>query len=195
MRRIDVPSAAAVAPTPPAAGTEGFFTNGNPATGTPATEVPDWFLNMVQEELRAVVVAGGLTPSKTVWTQLRDALAVLYGGGGNLAANGWQRLPGGLIVQWGSIGWGAAALPDFGGSWSTYTPFLNLPIVWPIAFPNAVYSAVGNGSDGTGGNDGLEVAAVFGSVTLTGATARVYRLAGTNGGFDVGSLRYVALGR
>lgn len=195
MRRIDVPSAAAVAPTPPAAGTEGFFTNGNPATGTPATEVPDWFLNMVQEELRAVVVAGGLTPSKTVWTQLRDALAALYGGGGNLAANGWQRLPGGLIVQWGSIGWGAAALPDFGGSWSINTPFLNLPIVWPIAFPTAVYSAVGNGSDGTGGNDGLEAAAVFGAVTLTGATARVYRIAGTNAGSDIGSLRYVALGR
>jgi hypothetical protein len=47
--------------TVPSPGTEGYFTNGNPGGGIPATEVPDWWLNMVQEELRAVVVAGGLT--------------------------------------------------------------------------------------------------------------------------------------
>jgi hypothetical protein len=78
MFRTDVATASATLPTPSAAGTEGFFTNGNPGTGTPATVVDADFLNMVQEELRAIVVAGGLTPSKTTLTQVRDALALLY---------------------------------------------------------------------------------------------------------------------
>jgi len=78
MYRIDDPTAATSLPTPESAGTEGYFTEGNPATGTPATRVRGSWLNMLQEELRAVVVAGGLTPSKTVFTQVRDALLALF---------------------------------------------------------------------------------------------------------------------
>jgi hypothetical protein len=60
MFRIDDPSATASLPAPEAAGTEGYWTEGNPGSGVPATlERASWF-NMVQEELRAVVVAGGL---------------------------------------------------------------------------------------------------------------------------------------
>ncbi|WP_147309824.1 hypothetical protein [Paraburkholderia sp. BL6669N2] len=74
MFRIDDPSAATSLPTPEAAGTEGYWTEGNPASGTPATlERASWF-NMIQEELRAIVVAAGLTPSKTTYTQVRDAI-------------------------------------------------------------------------------------------------------------------------
>ncbi|MFM0002749.1 hypothetical protein PQR57_17145 [Paraburkholderia dipogonis] len=81
MFRIDDATAASSLPTPEAAGTEGYFTEGNPATGTPATlERASWF-NMVQEELRAIVVAGGLTPSKTTYTQVRDAILQLIQGG------------------------------------------------------------------------------------------------------------------
>lgn len=74
MYRIDDPSASPTLPTPEAALTEGYWTEGNPGTGTPATlERASWF-NMIQEELRAVVVAAGLTPSKTTYTQVRDAI-------------------------------------------------------------------------------------------------------------------------
>jgi hypothetical protein len=111
-----------------------------------------------------------------------------------LAASGWQRLPSGLILQWGSVGWGAAALPDFGGSWSGSAPTLNVAITFPVTFPNACWMVTGNGSDATGGNDGLESAVTFGSVTTSGATARAIRLSGSNGGIDVGSIRYLALG-
>ncbi|WP_317201495.1 hypothetical protein [Janthinobacterium sp.] len=74
MYRIDDPSASNTLPTPEAALTEGYWTEGNPGAGTPATlERASWF-NMIQEELRAIVVAGGLTPSKTTYNQILLAL-------------------------------------------------------------------------------------------------------------------------
>ncbi|WP_321865734.1 hypothetical protein [Paraburkholderia tropica] len=78
MYRIDDATASTSLPTPEAAGTEGYFTEGNPATGTPATKVRGSWLNMIQEELRALVVYGGLTPSKTVYTQIRDAIVAKF---------------------------------------------------------------------------------------------------------------------
>lgn len=77
MRRIDVATAVATAPSVPTPATRGYFTNGNPGGGIPATEVPDWWLNMVDNELEAVVVAAGLTPDKATWTQLRDSIYLL----------------------------------------------------------------------------------------------------------------------
>ncbi|MFH5926453.1 hypothetical protein [Roseomonas sp. SXEYE001] len=63
MRRIRSATAVASKPAVPAlAGVEGYFTNGNPAAGVPATLVPDWWLNMVQEELLAFPAAAGITP-------------------------------------------------------------------------------------------------------------------------------------
>jgi hypothetical protein len=77
MFRIDDSSASATLPVPEAAATEGYWTEGNPATGVPATlERASWF-NMVQEELRAIVVAGGLTPSKTVYNQILQSINVI----------------------------------------------------------------------------------------------------------------------
>lgn len=81
MFRIDDATAAPSLPTPEAAGSEGYFTEGNPTAGTPATNVRGSWLNMIQEELRAIVVAGGLTPSKTTYTQVRDAIAAFVGPG------------------------------------------------------------------------------------------------------------------
>jgi hypothetical protein len=78
MFRIDDATAASSLPAPEAAGTEGYFTEGNPTAGTPATNVRGSWMNMIQEELRAVVVAGGLTPSKTTYTQVRDAVLALF---------------------------------------------------------------------------------------------------------------------
>jgi len=79
MFRIDDPTAATSLPAPEAAGTEGYFTEGNPTAGTPATNVRGSWLNMIQEELRAIVVAAGLAPSKTTYTQVRDAIKTMVG--------------------------------------------------------------------------------------------------------------------
>lgn len=51
--------------------------------------------------------------------------------GASLTAAGYQRLPSGLIIQWGSIALAA---------YSTINQFQNTPFVFPQAFPNAVYS-------------------------------------------------------
>lgn len=67
MHRIDGPGATA----------GGMFTGGNPATGTPATALTaDWH-NAVQEELIAVLTEAGVSPTKAVNTQLRDAIIAI----------------------------------------------------------------------------------------------------------------------
>jgi hypothetical protein len=78
MYRIDDPSASTTLPTPEAALTEGYWTEGNPGSGIPATlERASWF-NMVQEELRAIPVAAGIVPSKTVYNQILSALKSMF---------------------------------------------------------------------------------------------------------------------
>ncbi|HDR8944332.1 TPA: hypothetical protein QDA71_001312 [Burkholderia vietnamiensis] len=78
MYRIDDATAATSLPTPEAAGTEGYFTEGNPATGTPATKVRGSWLNMIQEELCAVLAAAGIARSKTNYNQVNSALQKMY---------------------------------------------------------------------------------------------------------------------
>lgn len=58
------------------------FTEGNPSTGVPATEVSADWLTAVQEEIIEVLVAAGITPLKTDNTQLRQAIQSLISGGG-----------------------------------------------------------------------------------------------------------------
>lgn len=77
MFQTDQPTAVSSLPTPAAAGTQGYFTNGNPATGTPATILDADFMNMVMMELLNIVTAGGLTPSKTTNNQVITAIKTL----------------------------------------------------------------------------------------------------------------------
>ncbi len=66
--------ASATPPTAPASPSMGYPTKGNPGTGTPASKGGVFWHYQIGEELRAVIVAAGLTPSTSVLTQLRDAL-------------------------------------------------------------------------------------------------------------------------
>lgn len=74
MFQTDEPTASSTLPAPAAAGTPGYFTEGNPASGVPATILGADFLNMVMMELINVVQAGGLTPSKTTYNQVLTAI-------------------------------------------------------------------------------------------------------------------------
>ncbi|MBU9661890.1 hypothetical protein KTF22_08295 [Burkholderia multivorans] len=78
MYRIDDATAATSLPVPEAAGTEGFFTEGNPATGTPATKVRGSWLNMIQEELCSILAAAGIARAKTTYNQVNSALQKMY---------------------------------------------------------------------------------------------------------------------
>lgn len=80
MQRVNRASAVTTLPAPPAGGTPGFFTAGNPGLGQPAT-VPgfEWF-NGVQEELIALITRGGITASSADLEQVRKSLDRLFGG-------------------------------------------------------------------------------------------------------------------
>lgn len=79
MERVDTATAVAQLPAQNAAGTPGYFTQGDPGSGLAAT-VPgqDWF-NIIQEELMTVVLAAGLTPSKADTDQLLEGIQILSG--------------------------------------------------------------------------------------------------------------------
>ena len=78
VHRIDDPTAVAVMPAPRAQGTPGYFTGGSPGSGGfAATVVRYEFMNMLQEELAAVVLAAGLVLDKTDNNQLFEALQKL----------------------------------------------------------------------------------------------------------------------
>lgn len=87
MFRTDQPTAASSLPTPAAAGTPGYFTNGNPGTGTPGTVVDQDFLNMVQEELCNVVTSAGGTLSKTNHSQVYAALLSIASSAANITGS------------------------------------------------------------------------------------------------------------
>lgn len=78
MHRVDTSTAAAELPAQDPVGTPGFFTKGSQATATPAT-VPgqDWF-NAIQEELVAICTAAGVVLAKGTYTQVLQALGVLF---------------------------------------------------------------------------------------------------------------------
>ncbi|WP_419900680.1 gp53-like domain-containing protein [Roseomonas sp. USHLN139] len=89
MKRIQHTTAAAALPAVPSlGGTLGFFTEGDPVGGIPATVVPAWWLNGIQEELAGIIEAAGLTPLASDNTQVLTALRRLMAGGGYLGVTG-----------------------------------------------------------------------------------------------------------
>lgn len=179
MHRIDHPTAVSVLPTPDPAGTPGYFTDGDPMGGIPATVVTRDWANAVQEEIANVIDAAGIPLDKTNNGQMAQAIAAqiaaatpdasesvkgiaklattaqaqaltddttiitpakladaFKGANQSFAANGYQKLPGGFILQWGL------------GSHSTQGQVFT----FPISFPNGCLGvfAIDNSSTPTG---------------------------------------------
>jgi hypothetical protein len=105
--RVDNGTQAAVLPTPAAAGTGGFFTEGSAAGGIPATIVDNDWLNMVQEEIAGVVLAASIALSKGTNTQLLTALKKLF-----QAAGSYVNMGGGIgqTNNQVDIGWSTTGL-------------------------------------------------------------------------------------
>lgn len=68
-------------PTEPALPSDGYPTNGDPGAAQNATEPGAWWFHAIGEELRAVIIEGGLTPNISTLTQLRDAIKNIAKGG------------------------------------------------------------------------------------------------------------------
>jgi hypothetical protein len=111
MDRIHHPSGAASAPSVDAHGTPGF--PGNSTIFTP------WMAHQLIEELRNIVLAAGLTPDKSSVTQVRDALALLYGGRGALLALTSPLTIGNAVET--AVTW-PAPIYDDAGLWASGTP-------------------------------------------------------------------------
>ena len=81
MFQIDNSTAVAAIPPPTPAGSAGYFTDGNPATGVSATILPAEFMNMLMMENLNVLAAGGITPAKGQYNQLALAIAKIVQSG------------------------------------------------------------------------------------------------------------------
>jgi hypothetical protein len=123
--RIDVATAASTLPTPASAGTPGYFTAGNPGTGTPATVIDQDWMNGVQESLIDAVDQAGLTPTKGDVTQITQAMQILGRRRQPLTGSGTFTVPAGvhqiLAVATGGGGGGSgcqsgATIPLVSGS-------------------------------------------------------------------------------
>lgn len=96
------------------------------------------------------------------------------------SANGYQKLPGGLIIQWGNMNQGSVV----NGTTN---------IVFPIAFPNACLQAFAhdiNGGLANVGSGGFLVSAS--AWTATAVEVQWYRVAGSTGG--LANMNWFAIG-
>lgn len=117
MQRIDGSTRSATLPVPAATGagasSPGFFSRGDPLTGTPPTTLDADWANMIQEEIIAPVVAAGIAPDKADHGQLLAAMRALFApkttpvdpnagvaiGGGEFSVP----LAGGIILKGGTV--------------------------------------------------------------------------------------------
>lgn len=125
MDRIHHATAAASPPSVDAFATAGYPTPGNPGSGTPATVLTAWVVHQLIEEMRAVIEATGITPDKSVVTQLRQSMRRLAGGNvatvtatGSLTAD-----QAGLVLVSAAGGNVTLTLPAANGAGGTPLPF------------------------------------------------------------------------
>jgi len=186
MDSVFLSSVSGTPPAAPALPLVGFPRAGNAVTGEKATRPGPYWFHMMTQELRHIVVAGGLTPNASTLNQVELALKAMFvgvssftGANQSLGSTGWQRLPGGLILQWGSSA-GGVDMP---------TPGVSINMTFPLAFPSACFQAVGTLlSTGGGGANGITAS----SFSQTGCNFFVEEWATLGQGAGV---RYIAIGR
>ncbi|WP_321810062.1 hypothetical protein [Burkholderia sp. BCC1985] len=111
MYQYDDPTTAAAMPAISAAGTPGFFTDGDPQTSEPRTVLRSEFMNTVMMEMLNVLSAGDVSPDKTKQNQLALAIENMISAA-VMAAAGPK--PGDIKIWAGSV----AGIPArFGPGW------------------------------------------------------------------------------
>jgi hypothetical protein len=101
-----------------------------------------------------VGVAGNINVGENVQVgNIRIAASDFYS---SFTANGWQRFPGGLIMQWGSL--------------PTTSATTSANITFPIPFPNAVFSVTTQATESAGDVDGFDfgVGVIYAPATVNG---------------------------
>jgi hypothetical protein len=129
MYRIDNGTAAQALPdpTPPGERPDGYFTAGDPAGATPATDVDAEWLNMTQEELSNVIEGAGIGLDKSDRAQLLAAInALIAAAAPNLGTAAYK--------DWGN---GIGQLPEVEAA----TGKLN-PAIIPTTAADALYEQI-----------------------------------------------------
>jgi len=176
MHRIDTPTAQK---DKFGAGKNGF-TGGNPQTGELPTALDQDFFDSLQEEICGVIEGGGIALAKGDRGQLLKALKAIFPVsslfGNKLSAAGYQKMPGGVIIQWGTITGGVGQLAG----------------TYPMAFPNGVFQACAVLADKTSGaTSGITLySAAAGS---TSKTTLIVQPRGTDGAGTT-TARFIAIG-
>jgi Putative tail fiber protein gp53-like, C-terminal len=135
-------------------------------------------------ELSTDAEAAGLSDSERVMTPAN--LGPMFSR--SLAANGYQKLPGGLIFQWGK-----AVLTTPAGSVGQVA--ILSAVTFPVAFPSACASVVpvstGPGSDGL---EGREVTSFVEAFAAASWTPGINRHAGSSSGAESLAINWIAIG-
>lgn len=139
---MDYPSEAAARLDP----TTGKFTDGDPLSDLPASRDSADYQNMIFDSLINLIEGASLTPDEedlTLVLQAVQALGVSEAEFANsLLEDGYQQLPGGLILQWGTM--------------QTTTNEVNYP--YNITYPTASLSVLITGSGSVTGNGEIQQA-------------------------------------
>lgn len=119
----------------------------------------------------------------SVWDVLGE-----HSRGRSIGTNGWVTLPGGLILQWGTISLGGLGQPP--GSFAGLTPF-----AFPLAFPTACLSATAiTFSPGSAGNEEFEIKLSVVATSTTQLTLGATRISGSLTGGDTFGCMWSAIG-
>jgi hypothetical protein len=112
-------------------------------------------VTLLPSDVGAAALAGSASQSFAVANATTGQQAVNLGQMSSFpSSSGYQRFPGGLIIEWGSSP-GIAT-----GSYQ--------PIAFPLAFPNGVFQVVVGSYSGSSNTFAYSLSAVSGSITTTG---------------------------
>lgn len=128
-----------VGSTTDTADSNGEYTNGNVANGVPPTIINAEMLNTFQRELVNAVEGAGIELNPNDDGQLSKAIGktIKQQSQALLANAGYQKMPSGLIIQWGIIsGAGSASVTEN----------------YPLKFPNDLFQSVAALRDMSGGD-------------------------------------------
>lgn len=164
MHRIDGPSATV----------DNLFTEGSPAGGVAATVLSAVWLNDLQENLVAVLEAAGVALTKGREFDLLDSINQLIAAtptGAIAAADGLYPLPGGYLLQWGSVtGPASPANNRWDGN-----------LTFPVSMPTFVFA---NATPAIESVDLDLVAGIGGGATMRGDETTMHTSRPTQSGFE-----------
>ena len=151
-----------------ASGTWGINVSGNAATATNAT-------NATNATYATTAGNGGVTSVDSATAAV--TLSSLAAFARSLGSNGYQKLPGGLILQWGT-------LSGTGAHGSSYS------LTFPIAFPSQCFAVGATVSQGVT----TTTTAIFMPITSLSSTGLTVQYGAINGGTYTYDYRWIAVG-